>query len=119
MEAKNKVAAKPETKALPLNLEEDESKGMKELVIKQKNKMGEKTEETGKPETRSVKEFERDTDKDFDESVKAPPNKKTKRVVLHDSQDDNDDGGKHKRKITRRKRKSEADPNTNKTKSKK
>ncbi len=73
--------------------------------------MEEKTEEAGKPETRSVKEFERDTDKESDESVKAPPKKKTKQVVLHDSDYDNDDDGEDKSKITRRKCKSEADPN--------
>ncbi len=58
--------------------------------------MGEKTEEAGKPETRSVKEFESDTNKDSDETVKAPPKKKTKQCVLHDSEDNNDDDGENK-----------------------
>ncbi len=81
--------------------------------------MGEKTEEAGKPETKSVKEFERDTDKDSNQSVKAPPKKKTKQVVLVNSEDDNDVDCEDKSKITRRKCKSEADPNTVKTKKQK
>ncbi len=72
--AKNEVAAKPETRALHSNLEEDESK-----ATKQKNKMG-KTEEAGKSETKSVKEFAWDTEFDYDEYVKAPPKKKHSKV---------------------------------------
>ncbi len=117
--AKNEVALKPETRALPSNIEDNNSKGMKELAAKQKNKIGEKTEEARKPETRSIKEFERDTDNDSDQSVKVPRNKKTKQGVLHDSEDDNDDVGEDRSKITRRKHKSEADLNTNKTKKQK
>ncbi len=71
--------------------------------------------------TRSKKKFKRDADEDSDQSVKAPQKKKTKQGVLHDIDDDNDyndDDGYDRRKITRRKRKSEADPNTAKTKKK-
>ncbi len=42
MGAKNEVAAKPETKALPSNPEEDKTEGMKKLATEQKNEMGEK-----------------------------------------------------------------------------
>ncbi len=108
LRAKNEVAAKPETRVLLSNPEEDESEGVKESTIKQKNKIGGKIEDTGKPYTRLVMEFERDTEEDSDESVKAPPKKKTKRGVLHDSEDNNDVDGEDKSKITRRKRKSEA-----------
>ncbi len=51
LEAKNKVAAKPETKALPLNPDEEDSKGLKELATEKENKNGEKDEEAGKPKT--------------------------------------------------------------------
>ncbi len=64
-------------------------------------------------------EFERDTEEDSDESVKAPPKKKTKQGVLHYSEEDDDDDGEDKSKITKRKCKSEAGTNTVKTKKQK
>ncbi len=51
--------------------------------------------------------------------MKAPPKKKTKQGVLHDSEDDNDDYGKNKRKITKRKCKCEAGTNIFKPKKQK
>ncbi len=82
-------------------------------------KMEEKTVEAGKPATRSSEVFDRDNGKDSNQSVKAPPNKKTMQNVIHDSDDDNDDDGEDRSKINSRKRTSEADPNTAKTKKKK
>ena len=40
--------------------------------------------------------------------MKAPTKKKTKQGVLHDNEDNNDDDGEDRSKITKRKRKSEA-----------
>ncbi len=45
--AKNEVAAKPQTRALPSNPDEEESEGMKESATKEKNKMGEKLRKQG------------------------------------------------------------------------
>ncbi len=72
-----------------------------------------------KPATRSSEVFDRDIEEDFDQSVKAPPKKKTKQNVIHDSDDDNDDDGEDKSKFAKRKQKSEPDSNTAKTKKKK
>ncbi len=49
-------------------------------------------------------EFERDTEEDSDESVKAPPKKKTKQGVFHKCEDDDhdDDDGEDKRKMYQR-----------------
>ncbi len=41
------VSEKPETRALPSNPDEDDSKGMKELVTEQKNKMEKKLRKQG------------------------------------------------------------------------
>ncbi len=51
MGAKNEVAAKPETRALPSNPDEDKTEGMKELATKHRNKRGERNEEAAKPKT--------------------------------------------------------------------
>ncbi len=55
MEQKNefrdkiKIAAKPETRVLPSNTEENESEGTKLLAIKKKVEVGDKNEEAAKP----------------------------------------------------------------------
>ncbi len=49
--AKNDNTAKPVTKALPSNQDEEDSKGLKELANEKKNKNGEKDEKAGKPKT--------------------------------------------------------------------
>ncbi len=49
--AKNDDAAKPETRALPSNPDEDDSKGLKELATEKENKNGEEDEEAWKPKT--------------------------------------------------------------------
>ncbi len=46
--AKIEVSAKPETKPLPSNPQEEESEGMEELATEQENEIGEKDEEAGK-----------------------------------------------------------------------
>ncbi len=47
--AKNEVAAKPKTRVLPSNPDEEKSAGMKELATEQKNENGKNIEEAGKP----------------------------------------------------------------------
>ncbi len=49
--AKNDDVAKPETRALLSNPDEEDSKGLKELANEKKNKNGEIDEEAGKPKT--------------------------------------------------------------------
>ncbi len=48
---KNDDAAKLETKALPLNSDEEDSKGLKELATEKENKNLEKDKGAGKPKT--------------------------------------------------------------------
>ncbi len=102
--------------------EKDENAGKQKDAVTssvqddEKNKVEEKTVEAEKPATRSSEEFDRDNYKDSDEPVKTPPKKKTKQVNLHNSDDENDVDGEDKRKIARRKRTTEPDPNTAKKK---